>query len=192
MAWHCTDVPLDDAAEISVREQLAELGIDHEILPCDPGLADTAQFCAAYGVDPADSANTIVVIGKSEPPVYVACVVLAPTRLDVNNTVRRRLGVRKASFASGDQTNDLTGMMIGGVTAFGLPSDMPVWIDRRVMERPSVVLGGGSRSCKIRCEPSALLAIPSAEVIDDLALDPADLRSESSQSSQSSDSQPSG
>ena len=54
---------------------------------------------------------------------------LANTRLDVNRVVRHRLGVRKASFASIDETRDLTGMLIGGVTVFGLPADLPVWID---------------------------------------------------------------
>lgn len=34
------------------------------------------------------------------------------------------LGVKKASFASRDETRDLTGMLIGGVTAFGLPADL--------------------------------------------------------------------
>ncbi len=158
-----------DPAEISVVRHLAELGVEYEIMPCDPDLADTALFCAAYGIDPGESANTIVVIGKSEPPMYVACIVLATTRLDVNNAVRRRLGVRKASFASGDQTRELTGMLIGGVTAFGLPAEMPVWIDARVMERPEIILGGGSRSCKVRCAPSALLAITTAEVVEGLA-----------------------
>ena len=159
----------DDPAEISVRDHLAALGALHEMMPCDPGLADTARFCAAYGIDPADSANTIVVIGKSDPPSYVACIVLATTRLDVNNTVRRRLGVRKASFASADETRELTGMLIGGVTAFGLPADMPVWVDSRVMERPEIILGGGSRSCKVRCSPGVLLGIPTVEIVEGLA-----------------------
>jgi len=159
----------EDPAEQRVREHLTQLGVPHEFMPCDPDLADTAQFCAAYGIAPEDSANTIVVIGKSDPPSYVACVVLATTRLDVNNTVRRRLGVKKASFASADQTRDLTGMLIGGVTAFGLPEDMPVWVDSRVMERPTIILGGGSRSCKIRCTPDALHANPMVEVVDGLA-----------------------
>ena len=115
--------PTTDPAELSVRRQLDELGIEHEIVPCDPDLADTAAFCEAYGYAPEDSANTIVVAGKSTPPVYAACVVLATTRLDVNGTVRRRLGARKASFASADETREMTGMLIGGVTAFGLPPD---------------------------------------------------------------------
>jgi prolyl-tRNA editing enzyme YbaK/EbsC (Cys-tRNA(Pro) deacylase) len=161
-----------DPAEALVRGHLERLGIEHEIVPCDPTLADTAAFCAAYGYSPEDSANTIVVVGKSDPPRYVACVVLATTRLDVNRAVRSRLGVKKASFADADQTRDITGMLIGGVTALGLPADLPIWVDRRVVERSRIVLGGGSRSCKVVGPPSLLTAQPSVEVVDDLAVDP--------------------
>src|SRR5207244_8953037 len=121
---------------------------------------DTAQFCAAYGFALEDSANTIVVVGKAQPRRYAACVVLAPHRLDVNRAVKARLGTRKASFAGADETRELTGMAIGGVTPFGLPSDLPVWVDGAVMTRPRVVLGGGSRSWKVIAPPSILLALP--------------------------------
>jgi len=151
---------------------LDPLGVEYELFPCDPALADTAAFCAAYGFDPRDSANTILVIGKSDPPRYAACVVLAPNRLDVNRTVRDRLGTRKASFAPAESTREITGMEIGGVTVFGLPAGLPVWIDGRVMERKRIVLGGGSRSWKVLAAPSILLALPGAEVIDGLATDP--------------------
>lgn len=160
-------------SEATVRAQLDRLGVDYEIVPCDPALADTAQFCEAYGYAPEDSANTIVVIGKSDPPTYVACVVLATTRLDVNKAVRNRLGVRKASFADADTTRTLTGMEIGGVTAVGLPPDLPVWIDARVMTRPRIILGGGSRACKILAPPQLLAAVPGAEVVEGLATPPA-------------------
>jgi prolyl-tRNA editing enzyme YbaK/EbsC (Cys-tRNA(Pro) deacylase) len=148
------------------------LSADYELFACDPALADTAAFCAAYGFDPEDSANTILVIGKSDPPRYAACVVLAPNRLDVNRTVRDRLGTRKASFAPADATRDVTGMEIGGVTVFGLPDGLPVWIDGRVMQRERIVLGGGSRSWKVLAPPSILLALPGAAVVDGLATDP--------------------
>jgi prolyl-tRNA editing enzyme YbaK/EbsC (Cys-tRNA(Pro) deacylase) len=160
----------EDQLEALVREHLEQTGVNGwEIIDCDPALADTAAFCEAYGYAPEDSANTIVVIGKSSPPKYAACVVLANTRLDVNRAVRQRLGVRKASFASVDETRDLTGMMIGGVTVFGLPADLPIWVDARVMQRPRVVLGGGSRSCKVVTPPEVLLRLPNAEVIEGLA-----------------------
>jgi prolyl-tRNA editing enzyme YbaK/EbsC (Cys-tRNA(Pro) deacylase) len=142
---------------------------EYELFACDPALADTAAFCAAYGFDPADSANTIVVIGKSDPPVYAACVVLATHRLDVNRVVKERLGTRKASFASPDETRELTGMAIGGVTAFGLPSGLPLWVDAAVMDRERIVLGGGSRSWKVIASPEILRTLPNVEVVDRLA-----------------------
>lgn len=153
--------------------QVAPLGVPYELFPCDPALADTAAFCAAYGFAPEDSANTIVVVGKATPRAYAACVVLAPHRLDVNRTVKARLGTRKASFASADETRELTGMAIGGVTPFGLPSELPVWVDAAVMQRKRVVLGGGSRSWKVLAAPEILLRLPNVEVVEGLAGPPA-------------------
>jgi prolyl-tRNA editing enzyme YbaK/EbsC (Cys-tRNA(Pro) deacylase) len=155
----------------SLLASLATLGTEFEIVPCDPELADTAEFCAAYGYDLADSANTILVVGKRDPRVYVACIVLANTRLDVNGAVRKRLGIRRTSFASAEETMTVTGMTIGGVTPFGLPDDLPIWIDERVMHRERIVLGGGSRDRKVLAAPSILQAMPNAEIVTDLAKD---------------------
>jgi len=116
-----------------------------------------------------DSANTIVVVGKSNPPVFAACVVLATHRLDVNRSVKARLGTRKASFASPDETMALTGMAIGGVTVFGLPPGLPIWVDAAVMARPRIVLGGGSRSWKVIAPSSILLTLPDMKVVEGLA-----------------------
>ena len=150
-------------------DHVRALGVEVDVVPCDPALADTAAFCEAYGYDPADSANCIIVVGKGEPARYAACVVLATTRLDVNGVVRRRLGTRKASFASADQTVELTGMAIGGVTPFGLPPDLPVWIDARVMQRDRIVVGGGTRERKLVGAPAMLSHLPSVDVVPDLA-----------------------
>lgn len=160
-----------DLDRVRLQRALAGSGVPYELFPCDPGLADTAAFCAAYGFDPADSANTIVIAGKAEPRRYAACVVLAPHRLDVNRVVRVLLGTRRASFAAADETRSLTGMEIGGVTPFGLPPDLPLWVDARVMTRVRIVLGGGSRSWKVIAPPQILLTLPGVQVVDGLAMD---------------------
>ena len=95
---------------------------------------------------------------------------LATTRLDVNHAVRPLLGVRKASFASPEETRELTGMLIGGVTPFGLPEGLPLYIDERVMDLDEVIVGGGGRTTKLSVSPSALLRLPNAEVVSGLAL----------------------
>jgi len=160
-----------DEIEAQVRAALEATGFEHELIACDPELADTAAFCEAYGYAMEDSANAIVVIGKSDPPVYAACVVLAHTRLDVNKVVRKRLGTRKASFANGEDTERLTGMTIGGVTPFALPDNIPVWVDARVMDRDRIILGGGSRDRKVLASPKILVAA-GAEVVEALAKEP--------------------
>lgn len=156
-------------ADPSVLVALETAGITFEVMPCDPDLADTADFCRAYGVDPAESANTIVVASRRPPGHNAACVALATTRLDVNGTVRRRLDVRKVSFAPADLTRELTGMEIGGVTVPGLPGGLPIWVDAAVAETPSVVIGAGTRSAKIRLAGGDLARLPGVEVVAGLA-----------------------
>jgi prolyl-tRNA editing enzyme YbaK/EbsC (Cys-tRNA(Pro) deacylase) len=152
-----------------VLDAATATGETFDIVACDPGLADTAAFCEAYGYGLDQSANAIVVVGKGDPRVYVCCLVLASTRLDVNGVVRQRLGRKKASFASADETAEITGMQIGGVTPYGLPPDLAIWIDARVMACERVIVGGGSRNRKLLVPPASLAALPGAQAIDDLA-----------------------
>jgi prolyl-tRNA editing enzyme YbaK/EbsC (Cys-tRNA(Pro) deacylase) len=159
-------------ADPRVIAALDAVGIPYEVLPCDPDLADTAAFCAHYGYSLDESANTILVASKRPLGRVAACVVLASTRLDVNRRVRELLEVKKVSFAPAELTTELTGMLIGGVAPFGLPQDMPVLVDAAVMDRPQVILGAGTRSAKIRTAPAALNAIPTAQVVEGLALPP--------------------
>jgi prolyl-tRNA editing enzyme YbaK/EbsC (Cys-tRNA(Pro) deacylase) len=161
-----------DPLEARVRaevDRLAATGLDVGVIDIDPALADTAEFCAAYGYASEDSANAIVVIGKSDPPVYAMCVVLATTRLDVNKAVRKRLGTKKASFAPADATRELTGMSIGGVTPLARPDALPLWVDAAVTARQRIIVGGGSRGCKVLGPPEILTVQPGAEVVEGLA-----------------------
>lgn len=161
-------MPAPDAASI-VASAVARLGVDHEVMRCDPAAADTAAFCERYGVAPQDSANTILVAIKREPRRYVACVVLATTRLDVNHKLREVLGEKRLSFADADESIAVTGMLVGGVTPFGLPEAVPVLVDAAVMERPEIVLGGGGRDTKIRLAPGELRKVPGLRVVSGLA-----------------------
>jgi prolyl-tRNA editing enzyme YbaK/EbsC (Cys-tRNA(Pro) deacylase) len=153
-------------ADRSVIASLQQHSIAFEELPCDPELADTADFCRAYDVPLEKSANTILVASRRPEGKMVACLVLATTRLDVNGVVRRRMEVKKASFANAEQTMETTGMAIGGVTVFGLPPTIPVWVDRRVLECDWIIVGAGSRTAKIRLDPAQLIDRAGFEVVD--------------------------
>jgi prolyl-tRNA editing enzyme YbaK/EbsC (Cys-tRNA(Pro) deacylase) len=139
------------------------------VAPIDPDLADTAEFCAAYGSPFEASANCVVISGKrGGEERFAACLVLATTRADVNGVARKRLDVRKASFAPMDTAVELTGMQYGGITPVGLPEGWPVLIDQAVANAPELVIGSGIRGSKILIPGDMLAKLPGAEVIEGL------------------------
>lgn len=153
----------------TVAASLKTYNITAKAIACDPELADTAAFCEHYGYTPDQSANTIIVASRTEPITYVACLVLATTKLDVNKKVRQLTDIRKLSFATAEQTTALTNMRIGGVTIVGI-SGIPIYIDAAVMARPEVIIGGGNRTSKILIKPQELVKLPGVEVIEQLGL----------------------
>lgn len=137
------------------------------VTPIDPDLADTAAFCDAYDVDPAASANCVIVAGRrGQVTRYAAVMVLATTRADINNVVRRHLDVRKISFAPHDDAVTRTGMEFGGITPVGLPQDWPILVDLRVAGCAESVIGSGQRASKLLVSGADLAALPTAEILD--------------------------
>ena len=152
-----------------VADALVSLMITHEIIPCDPAFADTAEFCREYGYPLETSANTIVVTSTRGEKLYCACLVQASVKLDVNHVVKRLLGASRLSFASADKTQDLTGMEIGGVTVFGLPPEIPIYVDAALMSQVSIIVGSGTRTSKVKMPPAELKKIPNSTLINDLS-----------------------
>ena len=160
-----------DEIEGRVRAVLEGLGISGwEWIEIDPRYGDTADFCEQYGYDLPHSANTIIVASKRGPAAYCAGIVRACDRLDVNRRVRGLMGVSRASFASAEETREVTGMMIGGVTALALPAELPIYADARLLEMDYIILGAGSRSGKLKMAPRELEKLPGLEFIDGLSI----------------------
>ena len=154
----------------TVISAVKSLGMAFELIAIDPAYADTAAFCEKYGYPLDRSANTIIVASKKEPKKFAACVVLAYTQLDVNRRVRHLLGVSKASFATAEEVQAVTGMQVGGVTPFALPAEWPLYVDERIMRLEWVILGGGGRETKIKISPEVFTKL-GAEIIAGLGLE---------------------
>lgn len=164
LEWQpAADVP--ELLAAPVRDALGDLPAYAAAI--DPGLADTAAFCAEYDVPMAASANCVVVLGKrAGEESYAAVLVLATDRADVNGVIRKHLGVRKISFAAQDDAVGRTGMEYGGITPIGLPADWPVLVDEAVVKAGPVVIGSGIRGSKILVDGAELATLPTAAVLD--------------------------
>ncbi|WP_262850637.1 YbaK/EbsC family protein [Mumia quercus] len=138
---------------------------DAWVCAIDPALADTAAFSEAYEVPLEVSANCVVVLGRrAGEERAAACVVRADTRADVNATIRRRLDVRKLSFAPMEWATETTGMEYGGITPVGVPATWPVLVDEHAAALERAVIGSGIRGSKLVVPGTLLAALPSAEV----------------------------
>jgi prolyl-tRNA editing enzyme YbaK/EbsC (Cys-tRNA(Pro) deacylase) len=154
--------------EQKVVEALQQLDVPYELLTIEPEFSDTAAFCQQYGYPLEQTCNTIIVTSKRGPKKYAACVVLAHTKLDVNQRAKNLLETAKASFAAADETIALTGMQVGGVTPFALPDDLPLYVDEQVMQPEWVILGGGGRGLKIKITPEVFNSL-GAQIVSGLA-----------------------
>jgi len=150
----------------AVRSALESSGIRFEPIACREEWADTAEFCAHYGISPDEACNAILIALKTEPRTYVACLVRADTKLDVNHKVAAAVAFKRLSFASSEDAARLSGQAIGGVSILGLPDEIPILVDSRVMERDSVIVGGGNRTSKVRLDPHELTKLGNARVAD--------------------------
>jgi prolyl-tRNA editing enzyme YbaK/EbsC (Cys-tRNA(Pro) deacylase) len=169
-----TAVPALDRPDLLAAPVAAALAELAGVIPADevgvaeidPDLADTAAFCAEYGVALTESVNCVVVSGRRDGQTRLAaCMVLATTRADVNGLVKRELDVRKASFAAMETAVELTGMEYGGITPIGLPADWPVFVDGGAAAQPRVVIGSGIRRSKLTLPGAALARLPAAAVL---------------------------
>lgn len=151
-----------------IRQFLATTSVPYDVLPCAPELADTAQFCDHYGISLDCSANAILVKSRPDESRFALCVLLAVHRLNTNHTVRRRLDARKISFATPEETREITGMEIGGVTPLALPESLPVWVDANVMHCEYIILGGGNRTSKLKISPRVFEHVPGCEIVAEL------------------------
>jgi prolyl-tRNA editing enzyme YbaK/EbsC (Cys-tRNA(Pro) deacylase) len=164
-----TRTDLLSAPSLALLEKLGLLD-EVAVVEIDPAISDTASTRDAFGLEQNWLANCVVVGGRREGVEKIAaCVILASTRADVNNTVKRLLDVRKASFLPMDQAVELTGMEYGGITPVGLPAEWPILVDARVVDEPAVIIGSGIRRSKILLPGRLLERLPSVQVIEGLA-----------------------
>lgn len=141
------------------------------VTPIDPEFAGSAEFCEKYQVPPERGANCVVVEAvRGESRFLAACLVPIHTRADLNKTVRKLLDVRRVSFAPLDEVLQVTGMEYGGITPVGLPDNVRILIDARVVALEKLIIGGGYRKSKLLVPGAFLAELPNAQVVEGLGI----------------------
>lgn len=74
----------------------------------------------------------------------------------------RELGVRSIAPASADAAKKLTGYIFGGMSPFGLKTEVPIYAEPSVLMLDKIFINGGKRGFLVEIESSALQQLPVA------------------------------
>jgi len=136
----------------------------------DPQYMNGVALSDHYDVPLEDGANCIVVRGK-RGEIRMTAAVLVPVgyRADLNGVVCEKLDAKKVSMTPLEEVLEETGMEYGSITPVGLPASWKILVDSRLMEKGSIIVGGGKQISKLRVPTAFLKQLPNVEVVEGLA-----------------------
>ena len=113
---------------------------------------DTVEHAAQQiGCSEAEIAKTLSFIVDDKPVV----VVMAGDGR-VNSSKFKALFHAKPSMIPRDRVEELTGFVPGGVCPFGVPSDIPIWLDVSMKRFEYVHPAGGNEFTSVKLTPEEL------------------------------------
>lgn len=150
-------------------DAIKQHGLEGKVLvsKIDADFADTAKFCEEYKIGLGEGANCVVLEAKRvDKRWFVACLILATSRADINKKIRKYLEARRVSFAPMDQAVEETGMEYGGITPIGLPDDWQILVDEQVVQQEKLIIGSGIRGSKLLVDGDTFNNLANTTVMD--------------------------
>lgn len=145
-----------------VREALARLGRDFQVVEFDASTRTSAEAAAAIGCDVAQIAKSLLFRARtSDRPVLV--IASGVNRVD-EKRVAAELG-EKIARADADFVREKTGFAIGGVPPVGHAVAPATFIDRDLLQYPEIWAAAGTPHAVFRLTPAELVAITGGRVV---------------------------
>jgi Cys-tRNA(Pro) deacylase len=113
---------------------------DHSYQYEDKG--GTAVSARSLGVDEHSVVKTLVMEDEERHPLIV---LMHGDRQVSTRELARVLGVRTIQPCSPETANRHTGYMVGGTSPFGTRKQLPVYMERTILDLPRIYINGGKR-----------------------------------------------
>ena len=150
-------------SEIRLRDELEHRCIRATLIEPNMPTPTVRDAARALGVEPADIIKSVVFEGKDAMIVLV----IAPgdRRIDANK-VAQICGLERLKMASPARVLEVTGYPAGGVPPVGHPEGLRVLMDLTLLERQTLIGGGGSEYLLLRISPAEVVRVTAAMVAD--------------------------
>ena len=122
---------------------------DHSYQYEDKG--GTAVSARSLGVDEHSVVKTLVMEDEERHPLIV---LMHGDRQVSTRELARVLGVRTIQPCSPETANRHTGYMVGGTSPFGTRKQLPVYMERTILDLPRIYINGGKRGYLVGMAPA--------------------------------------
>jgi Cys-tRNA(Pro)/Cys-tRNA(Cys) deacylase len=137
--------------------------IEHTLLEYPKGVRDTVLVAKALGVHSAQLFKSLVIITDGDD--YKMLIIPSDSQLNFEQ-VANQLNVNSVLMASRSQAEAKTGMLVGGISPFGIDNpEIEIFIDESVKKYEWIVLSAGKRGFALKISVADLLNFTNAKVI---------------------------
>jgi prolyl-tRNA editing enzyme YbaK/EbsC (Cys-tRNA(Pro) deacylase) len=144
----------------ALRGALEAAGVEYELIVHETTYHSAEDGAAAFGIDIAQMAPTLVLRTERGPMVATAS---GATRLSLRK-LKQAMGLKNVSLAAPDEVHALTGA-VPGVVPLVNPG-LATLVDRRLLEQPWAYGGCGVPARTLKLRPVDLVAVAGAQVLD--------------------------
>jgi Cys-tRNA(Pro) deacylase len=123
----------------------------------------TAVSARELGVDEHAVVKTLVMEDDAKQPLVV---LMHGDREVSTKALARQLGKRSVEICRPEVANRHSGYLVGGTSPLGTRKKMPVYVERTVLDLPTIYVNGGSRGFLVGVAPKDLARVLSATPVD--------------------------
>ena len=142
-----------------------QYGVDVDVHEFDDGTKTAADAAAAIGCDVAQIASSLVFVADGEPVVVVTSGANRVSEARVADAVGAS-GAEAVDMAGPDEVKAATGWSIGGVPPICHETDVPVLLDRTLLDHETVWAAAGTPEAVWPIAPDRLVELADAQVAD--------------------------
>jgi Cys-tRNA(Pro) deacylase len=123
----------------------------------------TAESARALGVDEHSVVKTLVMEDEHAAPLVV---LMHGDRTVSTKNLARQIGRKRIEPCKPEVAQRHSGYQVGGTSPFGLRKSMPVYVERSVLDLPTIYINGGRRGFLVGLAPSALTSLLAVTAVD--------------------------
>ncbi|MBK8465091.1 MAG: Cys-tRNA(Pro) deacylase [Chloracidobacterium sp.] len=123
----------------------------------------TAESARQLGVDEHAIVKTLVFETNERKPLIV--LMHGDRQVSAKN-LARHLGVKSVEPATPERANKWTGYLVGGTSPFGLKTQMPIYVEKTIVDLERIYINGGKRGFLVEVNPDVLKEAVKTEEVD--------------------------